>query len=568
MSGLSKVSPTNSLASLLTRAVESLQRGDVANAATASRKALRLAPSNPDCHLVLATALHNMGKLSDAKHHYSESLRLKPDNPRVLTNLGMLQLNSGEGEQAVANLEKAVHLAPDAIDARHYLARALALVGQFHDALQHFSVVLERAPDDVDVLIGYARVLRSVERVEEALEVQKNAVRLRPDDDSIHRDLASNYAAKGQFDEAEAAARESIRLKPTKMQAYKQLSNYRRLSDADVTILEEHLSRSADLPATDRAALLFTMGTVFERRDDFAKAFEVISAANAIEDINSDYDGERAEEYYELLTSAVGGEGESAAATGHPSEKPIFIVGMPRSGTTLVEQILAGHPSVVAGGEQRTMPDGVVRLMNDDTRYTPVLDALDADQLQSLAEYYLDHLPSGSDTALRVTDKLPGNIRNLVLISRMFPNARFILCRRHPMDVAWSIFKHGFADKLNFATSLDNIAHVQNLACAFMDHWAAEMPERSHEVWYEDLVQNFEQGARRLVDFAGLEWDDACLDTHKTERQVLTASLWQIRQPVFTSAIGNWRNYQDELSETREKMSEIIEKHEARIGAQ
>lgn len=566
MSDPYRASSPNELVGLLTRAVESLQRGDPRGAEAAARRALKLAPGNPDCHLIAATALHNLGRLDEAKTHYAESLRLKPGNPRVLTNLGLLQLNAGEGAEAVRSLQQAVELAPDALEARHYLARALGLARRFHDAVDEFALVHEKVPNDLAVITGYARALRSVERVADALAVLLRGEELHGDDADIQLELAGCHAALGDFDEAEAAARRAIRLQPDKTTAYKQLSNYRRLTGADVEALEALLGREAELAEGERADLHYALGMVHDQNGRHTEAFQAIATANAIKDRAGTYDREATAEYFEHLANASVRDPAQPWPEGDPSDKPIFIVGMPRSGTTLVEQILAGHPEVLAGGEQSTMPDGVVRLMSSDARYTPEVEALNAGQLAELARYYLDHLPDGADTAKRVTDKLPANVRYLPLIARLFPNARFILCHRHPMDITWSIFKHGFADNIAFSTSLANIAHTLTMVWDFMDHWLQQSPENALEVCYEQLVRDFEPGARRIVAFAGLEWDAACLEPHKVDRTVRTASLWQVRQPVFSSSIGAWRNYAQELAETEATLAETIAAYEARFG--
>ena len=563
MSALSGTTSTNKLVTLLTKAVETIQQGDLAGAERYARSALQIAPSNPDCHLILATVLHNRGHVADAKRHYAQSLSLKPGNARALINLGLLQLNTSEADQAVENLEKALELMPDSVEARHYYARALASDRRYFEANRQFEEVLKAAPGDPDVLSGYARALRAEGRVDDALNASLEALERKPDDDAIHRDLAANYAAKGDFDAAETEARTSLRLAPAKTAAYKQLGAYRRISDDDIAQMEELASQPDTLSSEDRAALFYALGVEQEKKGAYDRAFDLLSSANRINEQQAGYNRQEKEEYFEALTAASAAEQEAEWPQGHDSDKMIFIVGMPRSGTTLVEQILSAHPAVFAGGELPTMPQGVERLMRDDSRYTTAVGSLDSKQLKELGQFYLDRLPEGAAAAMRVTDKLPGNITSLPLIARMFPNARIVLCRRHPLDVAWSIFKHGFAENLDFATSLANIAHMQNLVCGFMDYWAQEMPGRTHQVWYEKLVTDTEAGARALVEFAGLDWDDACLRPQDSVRSVMTASLWQVRQPVFSTSVGSWTNFEQHLEEVRQEMREHIEAHEA-----
>jgi tetratricopeptide (TPR) repeat protein len=565
MQNLSQNRSAQELVGLLTQAVQALQSGDPAGAEGPARKALSIAPSNPDCLLIMATVSHNLNRLEDAEQYYAASLRLKPDNPRALTNLGHLQLNGGRGAEAVTHLERAVRLDPKVPDARHYLARAYAQSGQLEPAAEQFSALAQGAPGDLEILTGYAQVMTDLKRNTEALELWQRAADLQPDDAKILDRLGTAHAVQGDFDTAETLLRRVIGLKPGDLNAYYRLSAIRRLTEDDMDVLQDSMQEPGDLSKDEHAALLFVMGAHFEETEEYARAFEAVSQANTLLDPDSNYNAQAKEEYFEQLVLATVRDEVEFWPKGHDSAQPVFIVGMPRSGTTLVEQILAAHPSVYAGGEQTTIGEKVVDLMKSDERYTPSVEELDAEQARGLADHYLANLPEASVQYGRVTDKLPGNVQLLPLISRMFPNARIILCRRHPMDVTWSIFKHRFARIMDYSTNLANIAHYQNLTCAFMDHWATEVPERSFEICYELLIADFEAHARKIIDFVGLEWHDACLAPHAVDRSVNTASLWQVRQPVYQTSVGQWSNYDSELAETHALLADLIDGYEAKL---
>lgn len=565
MQNLSQNNPAQQLMGLLTAAVQALQSGNASAAESPAKKALSLAPSNPDCHLIMATVCHNLDRTRDAERHYAESLRLKPDNARALTNLGMLQLNDGRGAAAIPHLKKAVSIEPQSMEARHYLARALAQDGQFSEAVEQFALLEPAMPQDINMLLGYARAVADMADHPRALKLLKRVLDLQPDNTDALSRSGEIYGLLGQFDDAEAAHRRVLAHSPRDIGSFAKLSAIRRLADEDFDVLEQLLNDVTSLKEIEHVSLLFVMGAQFEKEGAYDRAFAAYQRANQIPDADSDYSPANKNDHFEQLTLATVGSEVPDWPRGHETEAPVFIVGMPRSGTTLVEQILAAHPLVFAGGEQQSMTTDIVGLMNNDARYTPLVEELNADQLRDLAEHYLNLLPEGAWEAERVTDKMPGNLEVLPLIVRMFPNAKIILCRRHPMDVAWSIYKQRFSSKLNYATNLSSIAHQQKLSCAFMEHWKAETPDRTLEVCYERLTEDFEAHARKIIDFVGLEWHDDCLEPHSVERVVQTASLWQVRQPVYRSSVGQWRNYETHLADLRDAQAALIAEYEAKL---
>ena len=230
------------------------------------------------------------------------------------------------------------------------------------------------------------------------------------------------------------------------------------------------------------------------------------------------------------------------SVSGQPvSERPVFIVGMPRSGTTLVEQIAASHSQVFGAGELGTFtePQG----------FPASVVGLGADEVNAIRKTYLERLQSLSADALRVCDKTPFNFLFLGWLAKLFPQARFIHCRRDLRDTALSCFFQNFVIPYPWTTSLDDIAHYSQGYLRLMDHWRAVLPIRMLEVDYEDLIEDVEEGSRRIIDHLGLPWEDACLEFHTAQRSVRTASSWQVRKPVYRTSAGRWRAYEDELGD-------------------
>ncbi len=246
---------------------------------------------------------------------------------------------------------------------------------------------------------------------------------------------------------------------------------------------------------------------------------------------------------------------------GSASNLPVFIVGMPRSGTTLSEQILASHSDVHGADELLDIPNAAAKLDPNaySRRITNRAGALriDFQQLRAEADRYLATIRAMAPDAKRIVDKLPGNFENLGLIAAMLPHAKIIHCRRDPRDVAWSCFTTNFLDPIAWSLDLDDFAHYYAQYQRLMEHWRRVLPVPMLERQYETAVADFEASSRQLVDFCGLDWQDACLEFHKTERTVRTASIRQVRQPVYTSSIGRWRDYEAEAPELFRRIGEL-----------
>ena len=559
--------PRLDLAAVLTQAVQALQAGNLQKAEKFAKQALQQSSDNADVHLVMATVQQNLDRSEDAERHYLECLRLDASNLRALINLGMLQLNQERGDEAVANLEHALQLNSGVTEARHYLARAYGLCGRYQDAIDQFLLVERSFPNSPDVLMGLGKALRAAARTDEAIDVLKRASSLKQNDKRICRDLGLNHAELGDFDEAEKWLREAIRIAPFETDAYIQLSIIRRLTADDVEFLESNAENGSAVSDPIRASYYYAIGSYFDQHDDPERAFDALTNANAIMDEKASFDHARITAHYQRLTEVTDKATLAEGPTGNASDKPIFIVGMPRSGTTLVEQILAGHPNVHAAGELEAMAQCAQAVMDQTSDRLLSVDELGRPELRQLAANYMEQLPPEAAAAVRVTDKLPGNVAYLPLIARVFPNARIILCRRHPMDVAWSVYKNSFSSNMAYATNLRHIIDVQKLTGGFMDLWTAQMPDRSLDVLYEEVVGDFEAAARRIVAFAGLEWDNGCLESNSVSRTVRTASMWQVRQPVYTSSVRTWRRYAEQLADVEAEMGEHIASYERMLEA-
>ena len=359
---------------------------------------------------------------------------------------------------------------------------------------------------------------------------------------------------EGRFAEAIQHYETVRRLKPTHLKSLARLIALRP-DDACVKNAEQLLATAA-MDDDDRSKLHQGLGKYYDRQRCFDQAFGHFSAAkDVLRKHSGEFDAQALAGFFDaLIESFSAGHFASARHGGSSNQRPVFIVGMPRSGTTLTEQILASHPSVFGAGELKGIPEIVKALQPG---YPQCVASMDARQLQGLALSYERSLEGVAPAAaIRVTDKLPVNFMHLGLIATLFPNARVIHCRRDPIDTALSCFIELFKLKRDFTTDIRNIGQYYLQYERLMAHWSKVLPLPLHEQRYEALVADPEAGSRELIASCGLPWDDACLNFQGVARAITTPSRWQVRQPIYSTSIGRWRNYERQLEPLRRLLSE------------
>lgn len=560
---MTKIGQPPGSAQLVADAMRAIGLGDASRALKSASAALNLSPADPEAIFALGLASELAGKVADAERCYATCLKQEPNNHKALARLGRLRLNARRGPEALFLLMRAVALAPEDIDARHFLARAYGLTFRFDEAVKAFEFVNARRPNNPEILSGYARALANAGRTDEALAVYQEAGRLDPGNDAIVQGTASILIDTGRGDEAAKLLRKAIALKPERPGPYEQLARLGQLVGQEFDIAMRNTANPTLTPP-DVASFKLAVGTALLRQDRIDEGFIYVSEANGIRDQGSRYDQGRTGALVESVLEAAAAI-RSEAAVNVPFDRPLFIMGMPRSGTTLVEEIFAKHSKVFAAGERNTCFEIRVQLLEGKRSYRSALHDLTAEDRQKLREAYLAGLPEQAAEALRVTDKMPDNVWNLPVIRSLFPGARILICRRNPLDVVWSIFEQGFGRQVAYASNLDNIAWHLRAEDRVINQWLAQDNGLSREVLYEELVQRFPQTARELVSFAGLDWEEACESSDAGERAIRTASATQVRRPVYTTSIGRWRSVADHLRSQAEMLSVQIADHEQKL---
>lgn len=519
------------------------------------RRAVELSPKTAAAWMNYGTCLMKLGREREAVTAFQQALEREPDDPRLGINLGQAWLGSGDPRAAENCFKTVLKFHPNYPAAIEGLADVQRSLDHDEEAVPLYEQALQFDPAG-HAYKGLANALWEQGDVDRAVAVLRDGIAQHPNDVENHVRLGVFLASGGDLDGAASLCREALQKRPGDALALVTLAQTLRakLSEDDRQLLENALLQP--IPDFLRAGVHFGIAQVADATSDFAKAAEHLRLANALSKShhvarNQGYDPKLYSQYIDQLMTTFGSAFfAKVKGFGLESERPVFIVGMPRSGTTLVEQILASHPKVFGAGERRYAYQSLMRLgegsgqPDDPLR---CLDGLTNESVKQCASWHLERLERlDGGKAARIADKMPDNFALLGWLATTFPKARVIHCRRDVRDIALSCWMTNFVN-IAWASDLEHIAHRIQQYQRIMSHWQTVLPAPMYEVEYERLVANQERESRRLVEWLGLRWDKACLDFHKNQRLVKTASVTQVRQPIYSRSVGRWKNYEQAL---------------------
>jgi len=500
---------------------------------------------------VLGVALKSQGK--DALLALKKATELLPNDVESYCNLALALQDLGQLDAAVANCRRALLIRPDYAEAHNNLSNALRELRQLDAAVASARRALEIKPDLAAAHHSLGVALRNQGRTAEAEASCRRALEIDPDLSGAITFMAELQADQGKFAEAEQLLRRVIVIKPDSAEAWAGIAGVRKMGkdDADWLAAVQKIVGGV-LPPRSEARLQFAIGKYYDDLGEFEQAFTHYQRANELGKLyGTGYDRQQQALAVDVLAHIYRRDWIAREqANGNPSVRPVFIVGMPRSGTSLAEQILASHPDAFGAGELGFWKNAAA------LQAPSVLTGkIDDGALHKLANDYLQLLQRFSANAARVVDKMPDNFLHLGLIRAAFPNARIIHMQRNPIDTCLSIYFQHFNTSHAYANDLDDIAHYYAEYLRVMQHWGANLPaDAILHVPYEGLVDDQEGWSRKMLDFIGLPWDARCIDFHQCERTVSTASNWQVRQRISKTSVLRWRNYEKSVAPLQKLM--------------
>jgi tetratricopeptide (TPR) repeat protein len=545
-----------------------MRLGRPAEAAAAGRRALALDPRLGAAHNNLGIALAAQGDFAAAFASYSQALRLNPRDADAWNNLGNVHRDLGSLREAVLSFSSALRLAPQRSAFHHNLGNALLDLGRLDEAAESYRRALALQPDHTGAELTLAMVLRRLNRPDEAETHGRAALAAQPDSAETLAFLAELRADRGDFAAAEALFRQAIACDPDTIPAWFGIAAHRKMSlaDSEWRTATERLT-TKPLPLRHAISLRYARGKYFDDTGDYDAAFDEYRQANELSKrYGARYDAARLEARIDELIA------RHPAARPHPAaihresgvrgaqpEPAVFVIGMPRSGTSLSEQILASHPAVFGAGELTYWDVARARFDapagTSPTGGSAHAAALPEERLAQLAAGFHERLASLAPDATRVIDKMPANFMNVGLIHAALPGARILHMQRHPTDTCLSIYFQYFANSHPYANDLETLVHYYGQYRRIVAHWRSILPAANWlDVPYEGLVADQEGWTRRMLDFLDLPWDPRCLDFHRTNRVVITTSKWQVRQKIHGGSSGRWRHYERHLGPLRELM--------------
>lgn len=528
------------------------QRGDQEGSRDALHKYNELSAGDPDL-LEAAQSLYS-GRLGVAEQLCREFLKRNPTNVSGIRMLAEIGIRLDRLEDAEKLLARCLELAPDFHLARHDFANLLFKKLRYDEALAEIEKAIKAEPDKPAFRLLKASILARVGDTESAIAIYDNVLERFPAQPRVH--LSRGHALKtvGHQQEAIEAYRSAVKLQPELGEAHWSLANLKtfEFGDNDVRRMRNSLESGA-LSVNDYFHLAFSLAKALEDKGEFDESFQWYARGNAVRRKtvrwNADEHRQNLQQMKEFFQPPFF---EARGETGDPSSAPIFIVGLPRAGSTLLEQILASHSQVEGTME---LPDviSIARRLSgkqrrsDTSRYPQVLAELGAKEIGELGTEYIARTEVHRSGVAHFIDKMPNNFAHIGLIHLMLPNAKIIDARRHPMACCFSGFKQLFASGQNFSYSLEEIGQYYLDYVDFMLHWEQVLPGRVLRVDYESVVANTETEIRRMLDYCGLAFEPRCMEFHRTERAVRTASSEQVRQPIYSGAVEQWRNFETNL---------------------
>lgn len=530
--------------------------GDTEGAVAAYQDALTHREIYPEAYNNLGTLLQQDKKLPEAEHALRKAIGQNPQYIEAYNNLATLLVAQKKEVDALRLLGEALKFAPKNVQTLLITAKIQMRRNNHTAAEQAARLALQEQPENPEALTILGQVLHETDRYEEAIEVLERALKANPNIPEARNFYGVALKSVGRLDEAREHILKALKLNSGMWGAYANLNDLVDFSKGEGEQLFEQMETIFESAKNTESApfipLHFAFGKALEDRGEHERALKHYITGGKMKRAQLEYNEAETFSFFDMIREAFPKEFfENRKYPGIPDERPVFIIGMPRSGSTLVEQILSSHPDVYGAGEVKYLSRALGQLRDrfpSLPKFPQMMDKITPGQLDIMAKKYLDALSAGAGDAKKITDKLLTNYFFVGLIHTLYPNAKFVNTQRDPVDTCLSGFTKLFKDDMPHSYNLAELGRYYSKYRELMEHWQKVLPKGVlTTVQYEDVVANTEKEAKALIEFIGLDWDPKCVDFHKSDRPVKTASVAQVRKPIYNTSVKRWKKYGDGL---------------------
>ena len=526
------------------------QSEDLDNAQHSYEQAIALDPNFPKSHYNLGNVFQKRSQLEQAIDEYQKAIHLKHDYALAYNNLGYVLHKMGLFCEAEISLRNCLKITPTSLDALTNMASVLCSLGNHQEAIILANQVLTLDPHNYEAYKYLCLSQYGMGEAEEAVNSCKKALIHQENKETFFTILGTIYESTGDKQEAAKYYRKSLNLSPDDGILHFKLSRLHKYNHSNEHLTEMESIYTSSSTSTNRHLLCMALGKAYEDLHTTQKAFQFINEGNSLARSTYTYNTANEASFFKKIQSIFRPEFiQQVKEYGYRYANPIFIVGMPRSGTTLVEQILASHPDVYGGGELTTL-DLITRqtlLKENKLLYPDDIKALAPQNFTEMGQKYANRTKRHCQDSQRITNKMPHNFLYVGLIHIILPESKIIHCKRDPLDTCWSNYKNFFDSPHLYAQDLKELGEYYNLYRELMAYWREILPQRMHEIEYEKLIEHQEEETRKLLQHCNISWDDSCMNYYQSSGQVYTSSMSQVRTPIYSSSINTWKNYENEL---------------------